>query len=234
MEAAVVKLTSPAARLRYARKLRHYATATDAAKAHDWQKDTYISHENGNRNFKKEDARKYARAFNVSVTWLVYGEGRGPSDEAGPGNVAPVATRRVPLISWIEAGKMTEVTDPWEIGSGEEEVSLDKARDVGPRAFALSVRGDSMYSLVGPHSFSEGDTIIVDPDAPLSPGCFVVAKSDIEESATFKKYRPRGVDSKGVEVIELTPLNDDHPAIILNSANPGRIIGRVKRHIRSL
>lgn len=217
-------------RLKNARELRGYETATDAAKAFGWNVNTYRSHENGNRGYKQVDAKKYARALQVPVTWLLLGEG----DISIKGLTQPIAPlRRVPVISFVSAGKMTEISDPYEVGSGDSLVSLDDSSDVGPNAFALYVKGDSMTSLTG-ISFEDGEVIVIDPDAPITPGCFVVARRDNEDEATFKKYRLSSIDQNGVENIDLVPLNPDHPTIHLNADNPGKIIGRVIRQIKKL
>ena len=54
--------------------------------------------------------------------------------------------------------------------------------------------------------------VTIDPDEAPRPGDFVVASNGSEE-ATFKKYRPRGIDENGQEVFELVPLNDDFPTL---------------------
>lgn len=60
--------------------------------------------------------------------------------------------------------------------------------------------------------FRPGDRVIIDPEMSPSPGDFVVAKNGREE-ATFKKYRPRGINVEGNTVFELVPLNDDYPTM---------------------
>ena len=40
----------------------------------------------------------------------------------------------------------------------------------------------------------------------------MVAKNHQAE-ATFKKYRPRGIDADGKPIFELVPLNDDYATI---------------------
>jgi SOS-response transcriptional repressor LexA len=78
--------------------------------------------------------------------------------------------------------------------------------------------------------FKEGDSIIIDPDVKPSPGDFVVAKN-AQEEATFKKYRPRGVNEQGEQVIELVPLNDDFPSL-RSDYTPLQIIGTMMEHRR--
>lgn len=60
------------ARLREARIAAGYETATDAANAMGESVATYTLHENGGRGFKGV-AEKYAKKFNVSPGWLLWG-----------------------------------------------------------------------------------------------------------------------------------------------------------------
>jgi SOS-response transcriptional repressor LexA len=122
-------------------------------------------------------------------------------------NVAPaeVGTRLVPVISYVQAGQMTEVVDPFALGGSFEFISTDL--DLSGRAFALIIKGPSMEP-----EFREGDKVIIDPAVCPQPGDFVVAKNSVEE-ATFKKYRPRGTDARGNMIFELVPLNDDFPTL---------------------
>ena len=58
--------------------------ATAAATRFGWTIPTYHSHENGNRGIKPTVAKKYAKAYKISFTWLMTGEGTmtGPSIDA--------------------------------------------------------------------------------------------------------------------------------------------------------
>lgn len=69
-----------AARLKDARELAGYETGSDAARALGVPVGSYNCHENGSRGFKKAAALKYAKAFKVDPSWLLYGLGnpRGP------------------------------------------------------------------------------------------------------------------------------------------------------------
>lgn len=129
----------------------------------------------------------------------------------------------VPVISYVQAGAWTAVSDPYSLGDSYDEIRPD--RRVGPRAYALEVKGDSMMT-----RYMDGDRIIVDPDIDPVPGDGVIAKPDNEDEATFKQYRPRGVDSRGRQIVELRPLNDLWPTITLDARNPGRIVGVVVEH----
>lgn len=155
-----------------------------------------------------------ATALGVTVDWLLTGDGeaRGqPTPEAMPGyhNVEPAVIpqgTRVPVLSYVQAGHWHEMCEQATAFDGNVEY-VTAGVDVGPCGFGLWLRGKSMEPF-----FKEGDLIIVDPEEAPQPGDFVVAKNGSEE-ATFKKYRPRGIDESGQEVFELVPLNDDFPTM---------------------
>lgn len=155
-----------------------------------------------------------AAALGVSVDWLLTGkdgDGGGISDIQPPGyhNVEPAVIpqgSRVPILSYVQAGNWREVCEQATTFDGNVEY-VSASVDIGPCGFGLWLRGNSMTPF-----FNEGDLIIVDPDESPRPGDYVVAKNGSEE-ATFKKYRPRGIDENGQEVFELVPLNDDYPTM---------------------
>ncbi|MBJ9964474.1 S24 family peptidase [Burkholderia seminalis] len=144
---------------------------------------------------------------------------------SGVANVrpAPVGVRRIPLISSVQAGQMTEAVDPFPQGGAFEYLLTDL--DLSDNAFALEIDGDSMLP-----DFHPGDRVIVDPAICPRPGDFVVAKNGREE-ATFKKYRARGIGADGREAFELIPLNPDYAAIS-SEHEPVRIIGVMVEHRR--
>ncbi|RKP46693.1 S24 family peptidase [Pararobbsia silviterrae] len=119
--------------------------------------------------------------------------------------LAGVGQRRVPVISYAQAGMMTEAIDPYDLGQGFDQLMTDI--DVSDSAFALEITGVSMLP-----DFPEGDRVIIDPHIQPQPGDFVVAKNGNEE-VTFKKYRPRGTNARGAMIFELVPLNDDFPTL---------------------
>ncbi len=137
---------------------------------------TYRHHENGTRNFAMPAARKYAKQFEVDVTWLLTGQGQPkPSVNLTPDN-RPL--QMVPLISWVQAGQLAH-----------SEIDFDQADERVPFAsprkmlFALKVRGTSM-NRVAP----DGSRIVVDYDDrdPSDGKCYVfLCRGD----TTFKRYR---------------------------------------------
>jgi hypothetical protein len=73
-----------AERLRIARHSAGFENATEAAARFGWEVVTYRSHENGIRGLRPSIAKKYAKAFKVSFSWLMTGEGimNGPGIDA--------------------------------------------------------------------------------------------------------------------------------------------------------
>lgn len=141
--------------------------------------------------------------------------------EASNVSPAPIGTRRVPLISYVQAGCWTEATDPATVGDGFEYLLTDL--ELSGSAFALQIEGESMLP-----QFRPGDRVIVDPEICPQPGDCVVAMNGGHE-ATFKKYRPRGMDEAGNVVFELIPLNEDF-APMRSDQTPIRIVGTMMEH----
>ena len=138
-------------------------------------------------------------------------------------NVAPakLGARRVPVISAIQAGMWTEIVDSFQPGDAGDWLLTDI--DLSDSAFALDIRGNSMEP-----EFKDGDRVIIDPEIAPQPGDFVAAKNG-EQEATFKKYRPRGMDAQGNMIFELVPLNDDYPTL-RSDVQPIRIVGTMVEH----
>ncbi|MFD2755690.1 S24 family peptidase [Comamonas terrae] len=135
----------------------------------------------------------------------------------------PQGVRRVPLISWVQAGAWKEIVNTFAPGDADDWlITSDK---VSNQSFVLRIRGNSMEP-----DFKEGDTVVIDPNIKPRPGSFVAAKNGREE-ATFKKYRPRSIDLLGNEVFELVPLNEDYPTM-RSDEMPIEIIGTMVEHRR--
>ncbi|HDR9497087.1 TPA: S24 family peptidase [Burkholderia cepacia] len=129
--------------------------------------------------------------------------------------------RRVPLLSYAQAGMMTESTDPFSLGDRFEPVLTSE--DVSARAFGLRIKGLSCWP-----EYQEGDVVIIDPEIHPEPGNMAIAKGDGED-AVFGKYRPRGTNQNNEMVFELVPLNDDF-ATLNSERDHLRIIGVEVEH----
>lgn len=142
-------------------------------------------------------------------------------------NVVPanIGLRPIPVISSVQAGALRDMESPYLPGAGYAYEYTDQ--DLSEWAFALDVEGLSMLP-----EFRPGDRIIVDPDIAPNPGDFVVARNGSEQ-ATFKKYRPRGINAAGNDVFELVPLNEDYPTLRSDTEHLS-VIGVVTEHRKKL
>ena len=134
---------------------------------------------------------------------------------------APMGGRRVPVITSIQAGMWAEIVDSFQPGDAGDWLLTDI--DLSDSSFALDIRGNSMEP-----EFKDGDRVIIDPEIAPQPGDFVAAKNG-EQEATFKKYRPRGMDAHGNIIFELVPLNDDYPTL-RSDVQHIRIVGTMVEH----
>ena len=203
----------------------------------------YLIENGSTKSLKADTAVALARELDVAVEWLTKGLGPTPNGAASVSapepvdvdnaSVASADIRRIPVISYVQAGVWTDVADPYPRGQGMGTVGADAelATKLSRVTFALKIEGDSMVAPSG-DGFWPGEIIIVDPEASVRPGDFVVAKLEAEEKATFKKFRDRGAGPAGTPRFELVPLNPDYPTINVDEANPGRIIGVMVEHRR--
>jgi SOS-response transcriptional repressor LexA len=131
-------------RLKLARERAGYPSAAAASRRFSFVEDTYRSHENGVRNFTRDTAVVYARAYRVSVEWLYLGV--GDADK-----------KPVPLVGYVGAGAGIVAFD--DGGSLDD---IEPPPGIGPEAVAVKVRGDSMYP-----RYMEGDVLIYDRHIPV-------------------------------------------------------------------
>ncbi len=170
--------------------------------------------ERGKQGCSDANLKAIATALGCSVTDLVSGA------EAGEVQT-PIGGRRIPLLDYVQAGRWTEAAGPF--GNADDWLLGDK--EISTSAFALKIRGDSMLP-----EFKEGDIVIVDASIEPLPGDFVVAKNERGEG-TFKKFRPRGINDRGVQVFELVPLNTDYPSMRSDNEQIA-IVGTMIEHRR--
>lgn len=167
--------------------------------------------------------QRVAEALGVWLSWLTAGGAARPSYQDHFA-IVQLQQHPIPVIDYKRARSWDRVSQTY---AAEDTEYIATDLNVGPQAFALVITGESMLP-----EFRDGDKIIVDPEVIPQPGDFVIAKLDDDLEATFKKYRPRGVDDTGQPVIELVPLNDDWPTVTITADNPGRIIGTMVEHRR--
>ncbi|WP_353614804.1 S24 family peptidase [Mangrovibacter phragmitis] len=187
-------------------------TQEQAAEKAGIRQQSWASIEDG-KTKKPRNIVGISKALSCDPTWLMNGGTFMP--------VGDVNTRKVPLISYVQAGALAEKAPINAFDGNFEYIMTDV--EMSDYTFALRIEGDSMEP-----DFKAGDIIIVDPELEPMPGEFVVAKNGNNE-ATFKKYRPTFTDMSGHQHFELVPLNDDYPTINSNE-HPLKIIGVMIEH----
>lgn len=133
---------------------------------------------------------------------------KGVFDEASLTNVAPVVPRMAPVLSWVQAGTMTNVQ---AVDMSQVEEWLPIPDGDCEKCFYLKVQGLSNYP-----EFHEGDYILVDPTLPFSDmnsgDIIVVRKFD---DATFKRLVIEPDGTKYLQAINpefkpnIIPLDQD-------------------------
>lgn len=194
------------------RRLDLGMTQTELAEKVGTTQQGIVSIESG-RTKRPRNLLELSKALQTDPNWLMNGGSFQTLEE--------VSTKRVPLISYVQAGALAH-KNPIEAFDGSFEYVMTDM-DWSQFTFALRIEGDSMEP-----DFRQGDVIIVDPEIEPAPGEFVVAKNGDHE-ATFKKYRPTGMGLHGVYNFELTPLNPDYP-VLRSQDIPLTIIGTMVEH----
>lgn len=137
----------------------------------EWEKDSYLP--------KAASLDAIANKFGVTTEYILTGKGDPEAMQKGHSNVIPVSPRMAPVLSWVQAGTMTNV-ESVDMSQVEEWLPLP---DECTNCFYLKVQGVSNSP-----DFIEGDYILIDPDVyysdVLSGDMIVVRKF---EDATFKK-----------------------------------------------
>ncbi|HFD6847001.1 TPA: LexA family transcriptional regulator [Enterobacter hormaechei] len=173
------------------RELGKFCGVSDVAVGY-WEKDVNIP--NGESLFK------LAKFFNTSIDYILYG-----TEFEG---TLITKMRRVPVISWVQAGQFTECKTADLLSDVDKWV--ETSLRIGDSSFALEVKGDSMTNPNGLPTIPEGATVIVDPDVEPHHGKIVVARIDGTNEATVKKLVIDGPQKF------LVPLNPRYPNIPIN------------------
>jgi len=152
-----------------------------------------------------EMVMRFLKAYMVEIGEFLRQTGYLPAD------LEPVGeSKRIPMISWTQAGSWQQISDTSQYGDDGEYVETD-AKGV----FALRVRGESMET-----EFHEGDIIIINPHLKPEHNDYVVVSNEQGE-ATFKQLKKYG------KTRVLHPLNPKYDDIELSREIEYRIIGVV-------
>lgn len=155
-----------------------------------------------------------ASFYGVSKSEIRYGDGGNTVEPVQFGG------RRLPVLSYVQAGSWTGTGDINSLSDITEWVNADElmSRD----AFALRVRGDSMDGKSSGRSIPNNAIVTVETNFdPLNlNGCVVVAMLDGSDEATIKEFQIDGPNKF------LVPWNERYDVIRVNGNC--RIVGYVK------
>jgi len=245
-------------RLREARKAAGFKSARAAALRYNWTPSTYASHENGQTPVPRDAAKAYAKAFKVSLAWLLDLEGavNQPQQKRNPGVQSGTlqlgsgrdfeldAPASVPEIS-ITAGAS------YAGGFGQEENTIDQdGNSVSQDAIRatwgiptpflrdeLHIRPDRAHILsVRGDSMNDalfdGDRAIINlDDRDVSQGG-IFALLDDNASLIIKQVElVRGSKSRRIRCTSRNPI---YAPFELELTDPVAIIGRVASKITRL
>lgn len=99
-------------------------------------------------SISKTNLTKLCKHFGIALDDMMYG---------GAGNSSYLPTKRIPLISWVQAGKWREN------GNMNYDEYIPTDISIPDECFALRVNGDSMTSQTGGRSIPDGAIVIVKP-----------------------------------------------------------------------
>lgn len=158
---------------------------------------------------------KLAGAFNRTAQELQY----------GVQNSAVVATKRIPLLTVNKLRTLPETMEMVKAWQGAS-VIVGPTDDLDGNAYAVAITDSSCSPKIEP-----GDVVIIEPDQKPAPGEFVVAHINKIGGGLCRKYRP--LSAVDYTEFRLISTNDDYPPIDVSESNPGQILGRVSKVIKT-
>lgn len=206
-----VRMDDPRHRLQKARQAAGYDSPTEAANAiRSINKNTLISHENGNRAISRKAAETYAQLFDVQAGWLLYGENAAE----------PTNEYQIPVLSMVSAGHLKRQE---AVTSTDVERWIRLGDLPGGDWVALTVEGTSMDRIA-----PEGSMLIVNrADDQLIDGKYYIFAMGGGD-ATFKTYR------RNPERLQPFSTNPDHMSIPVTDDTDLYVFGRVRRVIQEV
>ena len=197
-------------RLKQARIAAGFRGVKSASAEFRWNVNNYKAHESGQNGFSSEQAKVYAEAYRVSLTWLWFGTGSPDDPDAAPPGIIDV-----PMISMVSAGQLAAQDAVLDLQSYPTVPAIDLPEG---QWVAMRVEGASMNKISPPESVifvNLNDTRLV------QNACYIVA--DETGAATYKRYR----------MLDKPPFQpasyEDIPAPVFQGSIT--VIGRVRRSV---
>lgn len=198
-----------AKRLKQSREDAGFPDAATAAKAFGFTYPTYAGHENGSRGVKRDALMRYAKAFGVSVEWLMSGRGmksRKSSDweiDGEPYLPVPVYDIRAAA----GAGALVEDGEPSAHQVFREGFLRRLTKSALETLSVIQVSGDSMWE-----TLHDGDAVLVDRSVTriVKDGIYII-------------------QIEGELLVKRCSRDLDDGSVIVQSDNPRYATQRVKK-----
>ena len=162
-----------------------------------------------------ESLKKLEEILKTNSDWILHGKGNPDAryvlvqPDSQEFKAISLNTKRIPVLSWVQAGAWNDIgcDDPAMTCTEWTETSAD----VSDHAFALIVRGDSMFNPSDKRSLADGVLVVVDTVFNAEPESLnhkiVVAMLEGTNEATIKEFIKDGPN------MYLNPLNPRYPII---------------------
>ena len=139
-------MEEPCDRLKQIRVNAGFETSADATRSHGWNENTYRSHENGERGIKPQVAKKYARAYRISASWLLTGEDGKPEPKISrPAMPSSDRTRLLPIIETAIACAIERTQEGTALSQEAKDHLRDKMASIleEPQIHSIPIDQDS-------------------------------------------------------------------------------------------
>ncbi len=158
---------------------------------------------------KPSTLKPIAAYFKLSLAQL-QGEEQMPSNNTTKitSNYVGTPAKLIPLITWELASNWKKQYKTYQHDNTHGWVATNK--EVGPKAFGLTIQGNSMTATHGP-SFEDGCEIVVDPERKPKHQDFVIVKQSDKPNAILRQLSIEGGS------LDLLPLNPRYSVTQLNS-----------------
>lgn len=217
-------------RLRAARVAAGFSRASEAARALGVPGPTYLGHENGSRDFRRDNSmvELYARRFSVSPEWLAFERGNAPD-----GMPAIAAPQQATHVLQAEAGRYdlrggeARILGPSRELSGEGKRIPVYGQAIGGPDGRFVLNGNNLFDVLAPASLSgvstayavmvvgdsmepryhSGEVAYVHPGLPVRRGDYVVAQIVEDEHEPPSAYVKQFVSltENGLTLEQLNP-----------------------------
>lgn len=183
-----------ARRLTIARVRAGFPRPTDAIEEHGFPRRAYFAHEAGKRVPEPERRKRYAEAFGVSDKWLA-GQGDDEVNQLNQNDtildISPsqtAAVRRIPILSGNDIRKFADGEGVRVMATQDIPVPAQLNLSADSFGYEIPANDVSMMYGEGGQSFPPGSMLIIDRQAEIIPGSYVIADVEGFEQLIVRRY----------------------------------------------